>query len=51
MLWEAGGDLLMSDNEKAAFNSAAGVKAMTILQQMAVADKSVFLDTTNANPG
>lgn len=49
MLWEAGGDLLSQDNKNAAFNSEAGVKALTTLQQMAVTDKSVYLDTTNEN--
>ena len=49
MLWEAGGDILNSDNTKAAFNSPEGVKALTVLQQMAVTDKSVYLDTTNEN--
>ena len=49
MLWEAGGDILNSDNTKAAFNSDAGVEALTMLQDMAVTDKSVYLDTTNAN--
>jgi multiple sugar transport system substrate-binding protein len=49
MLWEAGGDILSSDNTHAAFNSEAGVKALTTLQQMAVTDKSVYLDTTNEN--
>src|SRR4051812_7770373 len=49
MLWEAGGDILSSDNTQAAFNSDAGVKALTMLQDMAVTDKSVYLDTTNAN--
>ena len=47
MLWEAGGDILTPDNQHAAFNSEAGVKALTTLQDMAVTDKSVFLDTTN----
>ena len=47
MLWEAGGDILNSDNTKAAFNSDAGVQALTTLQQMAVTDKSVFLDQQN----
>jgi multiple sugar transport system substrate-binding protein len=47
MLWEAGGDILTPDNQHAAFNSPAGVQALTTLQQMAVADKSVYLDTTN----
>jgi multiple sugar transport system substrate-binding protein len=49
MLWEAGGDLLSPDNKHATFNSDAGVKALTTLQQMAVTDKSVYLDTTNEN--
>ena len=49
MLWEAGGDILSPDNEKAVFNSEAGVKALTVLQQMAVTDKSLYLDTTNEN--
>jgi multiple sugar transport system substrate-binding protein len=49
MLWEAGGDILDADNTHATFNSDAGVKALTVLQQMAVTDKSVYLDTTNEN--
>ncbi|MCV7229247.1 ABC transporter substrate-binding protein [Mycolicibacterium komossense] len=49
MLWEAGGSILNSDNTKAAFNSEAGIKALTVLQQMAVNDKSLYLDTTNEN--
>jgi multiple sugar transport system substrate-binding protein len=49
MLWEAGGDILNADNTAAAFNSDAGVEALTMLQDMAVTDKSVYLDTTNAN--
>lgn len=49
MLWEAGGDILTPDNEKAAFNSEAGVTALTMLQDMAVTDKSLYLDTTNEN--
>jgi multiple sugar transport system substrate-binding protein len=49
MLWEAGGDILTPDNEHAAFNSEAGIKALTVLQQMAVTDKSLYLDTTNEN--
>lgn len=49
MLWEAGGDLLSEDNERATFNSEAGVEALTLLQQMAVTDKSLYLDTTNEN--
>lgn len=49
MLWEAGGDILSPDNTKAAFDSDAGVEALTMLQQMAVTDHSVYLDTANTN--
>ena len=48
MLWEAGGQILNSDNTKAAFNSPEGLKAMTMLKNMAVDDKSVYIDTTNS---
>jgi multiple sugar transport system substrate-binding protein len=34
MLWAAGGDILNADNTEAVFNSAAGVRALTTLQQM-----------------
>ena len=47
MLWEAGGDILTPTTQHAAFNSDAGVKALTTLQQMAVTDKSLYVDTTN----
>lgn len=43
MLWEAGGDILNSDNTKAVFNDAGGVRALTTLQQMAQA-KDLYLD-------
>jgi multiple sugar transport system substrate-binding protein len=46
MLWEAGGDILTPDNTKAAFDSSAGVEALTTLQQIAQ-DGSVYLDTSN----
>jgi multiple sugar transport system substrate-binding protein len=46
LLWQAGGDILTPDNSKAAFNSPAGVKALTLLQQMAVQDKSVYTFST-----
>jgi multiple sugar transport system substrate-binding protein len=48
MLWEAGGAILNAGNTKAAFNSPAGLRAMTTLKQMAVDDKSVYVDTTNS---
>ena len=47
MLWEAGGDVLNPDMTEAAFDSEAGARSLTTLQQMAVTDKSVYLDTTN----
>ena len=48
MLWEAGGQILNPSNTKAAFDSPAGLRAMTTLQQMAVQDKSMYVDTTNS---
>src|SRR5215510_1499806 len=47
MLWEAGGEILNSNNTQAAFNSPQGLQATTMLKDMAVDDKSVFIDTTN----
>jgi multiple sugar transport system substrate-binding protein len=49
LLWEAGGDILTPDGKKAAFDSPAGLKALTLLQTMAVKDKSVYLDSGNDN--
>jgi multiple sugar transport system substrate-binding protein len=49
MLWQAGGDLLTSDNTKPAFDSAAGLAALQQLHDMAVTDKSVYLDSGNGN--
>jgi multiple sugar transport system substrate-binding protein len=49
MLWQAGGDLLSSDNSKPAFDSAGGTAALQQLHDMAVTDKSVYLDTGNGN--
>ncbi len=49
MLWQAGGELLNSDGTKTAFNSAAGLKATQLLHDMAVTDKSVYLDSGNGN--
>jgi len=43
MLWEAGGHILTSDNSRAAFNSAAGVEALTWLRQMQQAH-ALYLD-------
>jgi len=49
LLWQAGGDILTPDQKHAAFNSPAGVKAATLLQQMATVDHSVYLDSGNQN--
>jgi multiple sugar transport system substrate-binding protein len=49
LLWQAGGDILTPDLQQAAFNSDAGVKAATLLQQMATVDHSIYLDNGNGN--
>ena len=49
MLWQAGGDLLSPDGTKSAFDSPAGLKAAQLLHDMAVTDKSVYLDQGNGN--
>ena len=43
LLWAAGGDILSPDNTKAIFNSPEGVRAVTVLQQLAQ-DGSLLLD-------
>ena len=50
MLWEAGGDILSTPTTSTPSSTPKpGVKALTVLQQMAVTDKSLYLDTTNEN--
>jgi multiple sugar transport system substrate-binding protein len=51
LLWEADGQLLSPDGTKAAFDSAAGLKALDTLQTMAVTDKSMYLDPTDSAYG
>jgi multiple sugar transport system substrate-binding protein len=46
-LWQAGGEALNEDNTEATFNQQPGVDALTLWQQMAVEDGSVFLDPTD----
>ncbi len=46
-LWQAGGEVLSDDGTTATFNSQAGVDALTLWQQMAVTDGSVYLDPTD----
>ncbi|MFI5958928.1 ABC transporter substrate-binding protein [Cryptosporangium sp. NPDC051539] len=47
LLWQNGGEILSEDRTRAAFDSEAGVKALTFLRDMAVTDKSVYLDQTD----
>jgi multiple sugar transport system substrate-binding protein len=49
LLWQAGGELLNSDNTKPAFDSDAGRSSLQLLQDMAVKNKSVYLDNGNGN--
>ncbi|MGZ4176174.1 MAG: ABC transporter substrate-binding protein [Solirubrobacteraceae bacterium] len=48
MLWQAGGSILSADGKQAAFNSAAGVKALTLLQQLS-AKHTIYLDNGSDN--
>jgi multiple sugar transport system substrate-binding protein len=48
MLWQAGGSILSADGKHAAFDSAAGVKALTLLQTLAQ-HKSIYLDNGSDN--
>ena len=44
--WQRGGQILSPDDKQALFNSQAGVQNLTLWQQMATVDKSVYLDPT-----
>jgi len=46
-LWQNGGEILSDDEKTATFDDAAGVRALTLLRDMAVDDKSVYLDQTD----
>ena len=48
MLWQAGGSILTPDGKHAAFYSAAGVKALTLLQTLAKHD-AIYLDNGSDN--
>ena len=48
MLWQAGGSILSPDGKQAAFNSAAGIKALTLLQTLAQ-HKAIYLDNGSDN--
>ena len=49
LLWQNGGEIL--DGTKPTFNSDAGVKALETLRQIAVDDKSMYLDQTDEKYG
>jgi multiple sugar transport system substrate-binding protein len=51
-LWQRGGQILSANHKQALFNSQAGVANLTLWQQMATVDHSVYLDptATNAEP-
>lgn len=46
-LWQNGGQILTDDAERSAFASDAGVAALSFLRDMAVTDKSIYLDQTD----
>jgi multiple sugar transport system substrate-binding protein len=46
-LWQNGGEIVDADQSAAQFDSDAGVKALTFLREMAIDDKSVYLDQTD----
>ncbi len=50
-LWQNGGDVLAADGKSAAFNSDAGVRAVTFWRDLAQTDKSVYLDQTDEKYG
>jgi len=50
-LWQNGGAILSDDSAEATFNSQAGVDALTKLRDMAIDDKSVYLDQTDTKYG
>jgi len=50
-LWQNGGSILSDDGKTATFNSQAGVDALTFLRDMAVDDKSIYLDQTDTKTG
>jgi multiple sugar transport system substrate-binding protein len=48
MLWQAGGSILSPDGKHAAFDSPAGVKALTLLQSLA-SHHAIYLDNGSDN--
>ena len=50
-LWQNGGSIISDDAKTAEFASDAGVDALTFLRDMAVDDKSIYLDQTDTKFG
>jgi multiple sugar transport system substrate-binding protein len=48
MLWQAGGSILSPDGKQAGFDSAAGIKALTLLQQL-TSHHAIYLDNGSDN--
>jgi multiple sugar transport system substrate-binding protein len=51
MLWQAGGSILTPDGKRAAFDSPAGLKAMTLLQTLAKHNAIYLDDGSDVYPG
>jgi multiple sugar transport system substrate-binding protein len=47
-LWQRGGQIISDDGSQAMFNSQAGIDNLTLWQQMATVDHSVFFDPNDA---
>jgi multiple sugar transport system substrate-binding protein len=47
-LWQRGGHIISDDETQATFNSQAGIDNLTLWQQMATVDHSVFFDPNDA---
>lgn len=48
LLWQNGGAILSKDGRTVAFDSTEGVEALQVLTDMAVKDKSVYIDIQNS---
>lgn len=49
MLWQEGGEIVTADQHRSAFDSPAGVRALSLVKDMAVTDKSVYIDTSSGS--
>lgn len=46
MVWQLGGDITSQDGEKAGFGGEPGLRSFTTINEMAVTDRSVYIDKT-----